>query len=100
MTGQSSTNMLAEDFVALVASPKMFGNPLLRTQHLVGASKWEKATDNEIFAYHQIRSGSVQLVDTESKVESAEKFRRVIIKHTYSKIYGHWKLAGLKPMSR
>lgn len=47
--------MPADDFVKLVSSPTVLGDPDLKTQHFVGASRWECVSENEVVGYHQLR---------------------------------------------
>ena len=34
--------MPADDFVKMVSNPAVLGNPLLKTQHLIGGTRWER----------------------------------------------------------
>ena len=47
--------MPADDFVKLVSSPTVLGDPELKTQHFVGASRWERVSEDEVVGYHQLR---------------------------------------------
>ncbi|KAH0423300.1 scytalone dehydratase [Colletotrichum camelliae] len=92
--------MAAEDFVAVISSPKMFGDASLGTQHLIGASKWERIGEDKVIGHHQMRSTSVRLAGADRKEEKVEVDRRVVVMQSYVKAGGKWKLAGLKPMGR
>jgi scytalone dehydratase len=92
--------MPADEFVEMVSGAKMFGDPLLRTQHLVGSSKWEKTSDIEIFGLHQVRSGSLRSNGANKEDAVFESYRTLIVQHWYRKVDDVWKLAGIKPLSR
>ena len=47
--------MPADDFVELVSGPTVLGDPDLKTQHFVGASRWERISADEVVGYHQLR---------------------------------------------
>lgn len=95
--GAKTEAMPAADFVAMVSGPKMFGDASLRTQHLVGASKLEVQSKDKAISHHQVRSRSMR---SEAGQESVQNDRTIVIMHTYIRINGVWKLAGLKPMAR
>ncbi|TQB71011.1 hypothetical protein MPDQ_007932 [Monascus purpureus] len=71
-------NMPAEEFIGMVSSLEFLGDPLVRTQHLMGAAKYERISDTEITVENRGHGHS-------------------FIKHWYKKVDGSWKLAGLCP---
>jgi hypothetical protein len=89
--------MPADDFVKMVSNPAVLGDPLLKTQHLIGGTRWERVNDVEAIGYHQLRVPHVRYSD--------ETHQHVIIKgHAYSlntnfykRIDGEWKFAGMCP---
>ncbi|KAF3394931.1 putative scytalone dehydratase [Talaromyces pinophilus] len=97
INGKKFDAMSAADFISMVSSDGMLGSPLLRTQHLIGASKWKKSSDAEVIAYHQLQSSQTRYENVGSKVIKDESTRRVTIRHTFRKINGTWKLEGIKP---
>lgn len=92
--------MAAEDFVAAIGGLEMFGDASLGTQHLIGASKWERIDENKVIGHHRMRSTSVRLTGADCGEEKVEADRRVVVMQSYVKADGKWKLAGLKPMGR
>lgn len=76
----------------------MFSNPLLRTQHLLGGSKWVVDEAN-VIARHQVRSEWKTLSSEQSKEVVEESHRWVVVTATYAKIDGQWKLSGIAPKS-
>ena len=50
--------MPADDFITMASDPHVLGDPTLKTQHFQGASTWEKVSDDEIIAHHQLRVSS------------------------------------------
>ncbi|KAH7159503.1 conidial pigment biosynthesis scytalone dehydratase Arp1 [Dactylonectria estremocensis] len=88
----------ADDFVAR-ASNVMFGNPLLRTHHLLGASKWSVDENLNVTGRHQVRSESRILASEQSKEVVKESHRWVVVTVSYAKMDGTWKLSGITPKS-
>ncbi|KAI4113603.1 MAG: hypothetical protein LQ338_008150 [Usnochroma carphineum] len=89
--------MPAEEYVAMASSPSVLGDPLLKTQHFIGASKWEKVSDTEVIGWHQLRVPHQRYTD-ESKTEIAVKgHAHGTNQHWYKKVDGTWKFAGLAP---
>ncbi|KAM0794049.1 Scytalone dehydratase-domain-containing protein [Usnea florida] len=96
--------MPSAEFIAMASSPHFLGNPLLKTQHFVGLSTWQRgADDDEIVGTHQLRVPHQRYKD-ESMKEVAVKghahgtatvwYRRVAV-------WGHeWKFAGVCPHIR
>lgn len=85
----------SDEFVAKV-SGSIFSNPLLRTQHLHGASKWD-VDETHIVGYHQVRSESRILASEKSNEVASESYRWVVVTMTYVKEDGQWKLSGIAP---
>lgn len=40
--------MPAEDHIRMVSDPGFLGDPLVRTQHLLGATQWEQLSETEV----------------------------------------------------
>ena len=90
----------ADEYVAMASDPHVLGDPLLKTQHFIGSSKWEKVSDTEAIGWHQIRVPHQKYTD-ESRSEIAVKgHAHGSNQHWYRKIDGTWKFAGLAPLIR
>jgi len=89
--------MDAEDFIAMISDPGFLGDPLLKTQHLLGATEWIKVSDTEIIGHHQLRAAHLRYTDPDHKVEEKRGHSHATNKHYYHKVNGAWKFAGLKP---
>ncbi|PWY66773.1 NTF2-like protein [Aspergillus heteromorphus CBS 117.55] len=50
---QTDRTMSAATFVDMISRSGFLGDPLLRTQHLIGATKWRKVDDHRIEGCHQ-----------------------------------------------
>ncbi|KAL8918187.1 MAG: hypothetical protein Q9172_005529 [Xanthocarpia lactea] len=89
--------MPADDFVEMALDTKFIGNPRLKTQHLVGASKWLKTSETEMTGHHQMRVAHLRYAD-EDLTEVLAK-ARVHGKATvwYRKVDEVWKFAGIEP---
>lgn len=90
--------MPASEFVAMASSPSVLGSPLLRTQHFIGGSKWEKISDDEVVGYHQLRVPH-QRYDEHGNVK-VKGHAHSTNTHWYKKVEGVWKFAGLNPEIR
>lgn len=87
--------MPADEYVGMASDPHVLGNPLLKTQHFIGASKWEKVSDVEVIGWHQMRVPHQRYKD-ESRTEVAVKgHAHGSNQHWYRKVDGVWKFAGL-----
>ena len=89
--------MDTEDFIAMVSDPGFLGDPLLKTQHLLGATEWVKVSDTEIIGYHQLRAAHLRYTAPDHKVEEKRGHSHATNTHYYCKVDGVWKFAGLKP---
>jgi len=87
----------AAEFVAMASSPTVLGDPLLKTQHFIGASRWEKVSDDEVIGYHQLRVPHQKYTDDTFKTVAVKGHAHSTNKHWYRKIDGVWKFAGLAP---
>ena len=92
--------MPADEYVAMASDPHVLGDPLLKTQHFIGASRWEKFSDTEVVGWHQLRVPHQRYTD-ETRTEVAIKgHAHGTNQHWYRKIDGSWKFAGLAPEIR
>ena len=92
--------MPADEFVILASDPKVLGNPLLKTQHFVGSTKWEKVSDDEIIGWHQLRVPHQKYKDGTMKEVVVKGHAHSTNQHWYKKVEGVWKFAGLSPNIR
>lgn len=88
----------------MISSPTVLGSPLLKTQHFIGASRWELASPRKAIGYHQLRvphqkykgdsNGGLGEIDFKGHAHGSNV-------HWYEKTEdGVWKFAGLKPEIR
>ena len=92
--------MPADEYVAMASDPHVLGDPLLKTQHFIGASRWEKVSDTEVVGWHQLRVPHQRYTD-ETRTEVAVKgHAHGTNQHWYRKVDGSWKFAGLAPEIR
>lgn len=92
--------MSAKDFVAMASDAKVLGDKTLRTQHFCGASKFEKVSDDEIVAWHQLRVPHQRYTDETCTTVKMKGHAHSTNQHWYKKIDGEWKFAGLCPNIR
>jgi len=89
--------MPADEFVTMASDKAVLGNPLLRTQHFIGGTKWERVSDNEAIGYHQLRVPHQIYTDSSLKQVAVKGHAHSTNKHWYKKVDGTWKFAGLSP---
>jgi scytalone dehydratase len=90
-------SMPASEFLAMMSAPNFLGDPLVRTQHLMGASKYERLSDGKIIGHHQIRAAHQRYTGPDRTVVENKGHGHSVVKHWYEKVDGTWKLAGLCP---
>lgn len=89
--------MPAEEFVGMVSSPQFLGNFLLKTQHFIGVSRWERTCDEEITGYHQLRVAHQKYTDESRDSVSMKGHAHGGSTMWYRKVDGVWKFGGLRP---
>lgn len=89
--------MSSDDFITMLSSPDLIGNPLIFTQHLIGVGSYECLSENEISAIYQVRGAHQSYSDSSLKVVARRGHGHGNVKHWYKRIDGVWKLAGVRP---
>jgi len=84
----------------MASDPKVLGNPLLKTQHFIGGTKWEKVSEDEIIGWHQLRVPHQKYTDATMSEVAVKGHAHSTNQHWYKKIDGEWKFAGLNPEIR
>ena len=92
--------MPAEEFVRVMSQIGFVGDPLVHTQHHIGASKWVKISDDEAIGHHQLRAAHQRYTAADRKTVENKGHGHAMVKHFYRKVDGEWKLAGLRPTVR
>jgi scytalone dehydratase len=92
--------MPAEEYIRMISNPTVLGDPLLKTQHFIGASRWERVSADEVVGYHQLRVPHQKYTDATMKVVKLKGHAHGTNKHWYKKVNGTWKFAGLAPIIR
>ena len=87
----------ADDYVKMASDRHVLGDPLLKTQHFIGASKWEKVSDSEAVGWHQLRVPHQRYADESKTVIAVKGHAHGTNQHWYRKVNGVWKFAGLAP---
>lgn len=89
-----------DEYVAILSDPKLLGNKLMKTQHFIGASKWEGLEDGSVHAYHQARVAHQRYTDETFQEVANKGHGHGVIEHWYRKIDGvGWKIEGSKSTS-
>lgn len=89
--------MPAEEYVAMASSPTVLGDPLLMTQHFVGASRWERISPDTVVGHHQLRVPHQRYTDASRKEVRVKGHAHSNNVHWYKRVGGVWKFAGLAP---
>lgn len=100
VNGHKWDTMPADEFVAIMSHVGFVGDPLVHTQHHIGASKWQKVSSDEVIGHHQLRAAHQRYTALDLKTVESKGHGHAMIKHYYRKIDGEWKLAGLRPTVR
>jgi len=90
----------AAEYVAMASDPHVLGNPLLKTQHFIGSSKWEYVSETEAIGWHQLRVPHQRYTDESRKEVAVKGHAHGSNQHWYKRIEGVWKFAGLAPIIR
>lgn len=97
LMGELLENLSPDDYTAILSDLKLLGSRKLKTQHLLGASKWERLDDGSVLVAYQIRVAHQRYTD-DSLTEVAKKgHAHGVTRHWYRKIDGAWKLEGVAP---
>jgi len=89
-----------KDFMAMITDDGFLGDPCVKTQHLLGATRWEKVSDTEVIGHHQLRAGHQVYTAPDLKEVKMKGHSHATNEHFYKKVDGVWKFAGLKPLVR
>ncbi len=92
--------MPADEYVEMISNPTVLGDLTLKTQHFIGASRWERVSDEEVVGYHQLRVPHQKYTDISLRTVKYKGHAHGTNKHWYRKIDGVWKFAGLAPIIR
>lgn len=93
-------SMPAESFVKMVSSDGFLGDPLVKTQHLLGATEWERVSETEVIGHHQLRAAHLRFTGPDMQRVDRRGHSHATNEHFYKKINGVWKFAGLRPTVR
>ena len=92
--------MPAEAYIKMISDPGFLGDPLVKTQHLLGATQWERISDTEVIGHHQLRAAHNRFTDLTFQRVDRRGHGHATNEHFYRKLDGVWKFAGLRPKVR
>ena len=92
--------MSADDFLRMVSDPGFLGDPLVKTQHLLGQTWWERISETEVIGHHQLRAAHNRFTDLTFQRVDRRGHGQATNEHFYKKIDGVWKLSGVRPTPR
>ncbi|KAF4583272.1 conidial pigment biosynthesis scytalone dehydratase Arp1 [Ophiocordyceps camponoti-floridani] len=90
-------SMPADEFIAMVSDDDFLGDPCVKTQHLLGANRWERVSETEVIGHHQLRAAHQVYTAPDLKTVKLRGHSHATNEHYYTKVDGVWKFAGLKP---
>ncbi|KAI5302704.1 hypothetical protein KEM56_000439 [Ascosphaera pollenicola] len=94
-----------DTYLALVSWPGFLGDPLVKTQHLIGLSKFRKISSTEAIGYHQIRAAHQRYTDETRTTVKENGHGHALVRTKYRKVGGgmwpwssggEWKWAGIE----
>jgi scytalone dehydratase len=97
LRGELHENLTPDAYVAILSDMKLLGSKRLKTQHLLGASKWERQGDGTVQVAHQIRVAHQRYVDEDLSAVANKGHAHGVTTHWFRKIEGTWKLEGVAP---
>ncbi|KAE8152727.1 Scytalone dehydratase [Aspergillus avenaceus] len=89
----------ADRFVEMMKDPLFLGDSNIDSQHMLGLTKWEKKSDDEIVSHSQSRAAHVRWEEGRKEV-AAKGHGHGVVTTTYRKVDGEWKWAGIKTLVR
>jgi scytalone dehydratase len=92
--------MSSSDFLKMVTDDDFLGDPCVKTQHLLGATRWERVSDTQVIGHHQLRAAHQVYTAPDLKTVKLKGHSHATNEHYYTKVDGVWKFAGLKPTVR
>lgn len=92
--------MPKDEFIAMASDSHFLGDPLLKTQHFVGLSQWEKVKDDEIVGKHQLRVAHQRYTDSSMKEVAVKGHAHGTATVWYKQVEGEWLFAGVCPNVR
>ncbi|KID96468.1 conidial pigment biosynthesis scytalone dehydratase Arp1, partial [Metarhizium majus ARSEF 297] len=92
--------MSADDFMAMVSNDDFLGDLCVKTQHLIGATYWERVSESKVIGHHQLRAAHQVYTSPDLKTVKLRGHSHATNEHYYVKSGGVWKFAGLKPEVR
>ncbi|KAG6157955.1 hypothetical protein E4U25_004506 [Claviceps purpurea] len=98
--GQFWEAMPADEFVGMVSSPGFLGNPLIKTQHFVGMTRWTQTSEDSITGRHQMRVAHQKYADAQMKEVVLKGHGHGGATTWFRKVDGDWKFAGIEPEIR
>lgn len=81
----------------MMSSPDFLADPLVHTQHLLGAARYEWVSETEIDVNFQIRSAHQRYTSLDHTKVAYRGHSYGAVKHSYKMIDRDWKLAGIRP---
>ncbi|CRG88298.1 hypothetical protein PISL3812_05327 [Talaromyces islandicus] len=97
LQGELHEDLSPDAYAEILSSAKYLGSKRLKTQHLLGVSKWERLDDGSVKVAHQIRVAHQRYADDALSTVANKGHAHGVTTHWFRKIDGHWKLEGVAP---
>lgn len=95
--GELRENLSPDDYVEILSGPKLLGSKRLKTQHFLGATKWERLDDGSIQVAHQIRVAHQRYADDDLSAVEKKGHAHGVTTIWFRKFEGIWKIEGVAP---
>lgn len=92
--------MPCDEFIMMASDQRFLGNPLLKTQHFVGLSTWQKVSDDEVIGTHQVRVPHQRYTDSSMREVAVKGHSHGTATMWYKRVELEWKFAGVCPHIR
>jgi len=97
LQGSLHEHLSPEEYVAILSDAKLLGDKRLKTQHLLGGSKWERSSDGSVQVCYQVRVAHQRYADEDLSVVTNKGHGHGRVQHSYRKLEGTWKLESVAP---
>lgn len=93
-----ASNMPRSQFVGMMRDELFLGDPLIASQHLIGATKWERVSDDEVVSRHQSRAAHMRYADEKRRDVAVKGHGHGVVTTFFKRIDGEWRWAGIKTL--
>lgn len=97
LQGQLHDALSPDEYVSLLSDVKMIGDRRLKTQHLMGATKWSQPDNDTIEVVHQMRVAHQRYTDETLTTVANKGHAYGFVIHKYGRYDGLWEIKSVQP---